>query len=49
MVILLVIMVIMAIVHKRKFNQREEEFNAQLEEKINALTFEEPAPVVPEA
>lgn len=49
MVILLVIMVIMAIVHKRKFNQREEEFNAQLKEKINALTFEEPAPVVPEA
>ena len=49
MVILLVIMVIMAIVHKRKFNQREEEFNAQLEEKIKALTFEVPAPVVPEA
>ncbi len=42
MIILGVIMIIMAIVHKRNQNKREEEFNEQLEEKMNALTFENP-------
>ena len=39
-IILGVIMIVMAIVHKRNHEKREEEFNAQLEEKINALAFE---------
>ena len=42
MIILGVIMVIMAIVHKRNYEKREKEFNEQLEEKVNALTFESP-------
>ena len=40
MIILALIMVVMAIVHKRNNKKREEEFNEQLEEKLNALKVE---------
>lgn len=40
MIILGVIMIVMAVVHKRNQDKREEEFNQQMEEKINGLTFE---------
>ena len=40
MMILGVIMIVMAIVHKHNQKKREEKFNEQLEEKMNALTFE---------
>lgn len=33
-------MIVMAVVHKRNQDKREEEFNQQMEEKINGLTFE---------
>ena len=42
MIILGVIMIIMAVVHKRNHNKREKDFNEQLEEKVNALKFENP-------
>ena len=40
MIILALIMVVMAIVHKRNNKKREDEFNEQLEEKLNALKVE---------
>jgi hypothetical protein len=46
MMILGVIMIVMAIVHKHNQKKREDKFNEQLEEKMNALTFEEPEAAV---
>lgn len=40
MLLLGVIMILMAIGHKRNQEKREESFNEQMDEKINALTFE---------
>lgn len=40
MLILGVIMILMAIGHKRNQDKREDKFNEQMDEKINALSFE---------
>lgn len=48
-IILGVIMIVMAIVHKRNHEKREQEFNEYLEEKINALTFDKKKETVTEA
>lgn len=42
MIILGVLMIIMAVVHKRNQNKREKDFNEQLEDKIKALKSENP-------